>query len=311
MHSFLLTKNTSPPDRIPSDNLWKTILELNCFGPISGTTSFPDVRKMDLCFQYLKNLFGKHGMLSVCMSYIDQKFCHRTSDVSYPETFLEQMASSYYMVEGDECRFTKHGVDRVTATLHAKSSFAQVFETILKHVLKPIVVSDQKAKIDEDSYHSVAILSDILKAGRGAKDSLEKAVKAWGSNWIMLGHFALGDWDLIINDDVQQDSVLSAQKLLVTLSESMGSVVSYLAWLYGKEAHEDADALADLIHNSLLFAFDQAESKNPPAVKDCDQFLTHIKLRIIGDLDKSVVPQLRPKLAQRLNIAAMYNIIYG
>jgi hypothetical protein len=78
------------------------------------------------------------------------------------------------------------------------------------------------------------------------------------------------------------------------LTESWGGVLSYVAWWYGKSAGEDADALADLLCDL------QNSVEDKSALFD-----------IIDTLRPEIVPQVRPKLADRWGLAEVYNLCYN
>ena len=97
------------------------------------------------------------------------------------------------------------------------------------------------------------------------------------------------------------------------MTDHIGSVISHLAFLYSKEANEDAFALADISSNILLREIDQKMPGLEPLLGGMakDKFIEKIKLRFIIAIKKEVTPQFRPKLADRLGVAALYNIIFS
>lgn len=77
------------------------------------------------------------------------------------------------------------------------------------------------------------------------------------------------------------------------LAESWGCVLSYVAWWYGKCANEDANALADLLTDIKV------------SVDKCVLF------DVIDSLRSDILPQVRPKLAERWGLSEVYNLCYS
>lgn len=75
---------------------------------------------------------------------------------------------------------------------------------------------------------------------------------------------------------------------LYNLQRDLGTCISYFGWWYSTTANEDADALADLIAR-----------RHPP------------ELGMLHHLVPSLLPQVRPKVAERWGIAEDYNLVYG
>lgn len=77
------------------------------------------------------------------------------------------------------------------------------------------------------------------------------------------------------------------------LTESWGGVLSYLAWWYGQSATEDADALADLLSDISI------------------SVPTDLLFDVIDSLKAEIIPQVRPKLAERWGLSDEYNLCYS
>ena len=267
---------------IPNDELWKTELNLNCLGPISDGTYFPDPIKMGLTLNYLKEVLSKPGMHEACSNYIDRAFKNNHNGVSYADTFLNQMMGEYYTAEGDEMLGTKDALDRIHHSLHAKACFAEVFGVLLQHQLKTCI--DAKREGKEAKYHTLPIVQDILIPNCGAQDALKKAVEAFAQLWTRFGPFVLCDISAIMQDgdDVSKESLHSVQHEVNRLSDHIGAVVNCLVILNSKQAYEDAFSLVKFIKSILLRQVDGMRGIEPLLGRmSKDKFIEEIELRFM------------------------------
>jgi len=311
--SFLSSKH----NRVPNDKLWWTLLDLNAWGPKSnGRTIYPDSYKMTLCNDYLLQIFAKKDMLQACSALIDNQFKSGHGGLSYADTFFQQMMGEYYLAENDETRYTTPAAERIVETLHAKACFAEIFSRLLQHNLKPFVVADSNSqrKVKDESYKTVPIVRDIVQARRGSKDALEQSVRAFAQLYLKWGPFLLDDGlQPYLDNNVTRKTLNLANDEVHRLLELLGTVASYLAWLYSKEANENVDALADIIGNVVRIAIEEDTFDKEPLLggTTMEKFVVKMKLRLILSVKMEIVPQLRPKLAERLHVAKIYNVFYG
>jgi hypothetical protein len=298
--------------RLPNDNLWQTILELNAFGPRFEGISYPDTYKMDKTSMYLKCILAKPGVMDICCEYLDGKFGSSKgaamNEESYVETFCQQMLSDYYLESDDLQQCSVLSLQRIFNTLHAKGCFAEVFIMVLQHQLQSVVVKDHLRDDKNGSsldYHTLPIFRDILNARRGAKDALENVTKACATLWIHFGMpFLFGS-----HCHSSSHSSNDIQREILHLAELLGIGVSYFAWLYGKEMNEDPYALAEIM--GLLFER-ELEKATLSSQEEYDEWMyDSIKLRFISTIQKEIIPQLRPRLAERLHVVGLYNSLYG
>ena len=98
------------------------------------------------------------------------------------------------------------------------------------------------------------------------------------------------------------------------LLDNVAKLTNYLAWIYGIDAREDTIALGYLIANILQTQIQGNKVDLSEFVGDDFSSEDHgksVKLRFILGLDKSIVPQLRSKLAGMLEVASEFNAIFG
>lgn len=320
MLTFLFTMH----DQVPNDDLWNQLIDLITYGPKSGSAYFPDTAKMIAVMQYLRLMFSLHGQLDRCCEIVDREsFLAKHGGMAYPELVLSHLSPTYrfYMAEGDEYRTNRWAVGRIEQSLHVRNCLAEVFLHLVKHQLQPYVRRErtgEKSAYDHDeeddshAYRDRPIIRHIVHARRGAKDALEKAVVAGIQHWLSYGHFVTVSGESRFYADANPPSLDSLDSVcgrVISLAEQQGLIISCLAWLYGKEANEDSFALADLI--AQILDREMTAWATPSAIANRFEYLREIKLQFIGHLEPSLCPQLRPKLAERLDVFILYNIIYA
>jgi hypothetical protein len=287
-------------------------LELNTFGPRLDGVAYPDTYKMDATLRFLQYLLAKPGVLDICCRLIDDKLFGATENgaSSYAETFHQQMMSDYYMELVDLQETSPPALERIFNTLHAKICFAEIFLMLLQHQLKTNVaqchlkdsyVAESNLSLD---YHTLPIIRDILSARRGSKDSLENVTKSCASLWSRFGAIFLygshGHESHEMCNDIRQE--------ILRLADHLGAVISYHAWLYGREMNEDAYALAEIVGRVFEREMEASNVKAPPGYESMHE---SIKMRFLSTIRKEYVPQLRPRLAERFCVVELYNRMYG
>jgi hypothetical protein len=273
---------------------------------------YPDTHKMDATLRYLQNILAKPGVMDLCCQFIDGKVfgAIKNGASSYAETFHQQMMSDYYMESDDLQDTSTDALERILNTLHAKVCFAEVFLMVLQHQLKSIVVQYHLKDCDKSGrnlsvdYHTLPIIRDVLHSRRGAKDSLENVTKACASLWT---HFSVPFLFENHGNGSQEISNYIRQEIL-RLADRFGDVISYYAWLYGREMNEDAFALAETIGRIFEREMELSSLKS---IQGCEWLRDSIKMRFLSTIRKEFVPQLRPRLAERFCIVGLYNSMYG
>ena len=196
----------------------------------------------------------------------------------------EQMTAPHYTLPGDESRTSAAARKRLGLTLHARAVCMESLQRLLRQQIRAA------------DYRSQPLLSSILGHSRGPKEALEVAAKGYVSAWSRYGKFAVGEFSMDGDDLVVPQTV--------RLLSCMGKVLSDLAVLYSNETHEDMTAVADMIGTIAQREFEKMDD-------NIDMMNSRIKLNFIMKLDVQVVPQIFSKLADRLEVAEMFNVIYG
>ena len=332
----LLTFMACRSKMIPNNTMWRSILELNTFGPKLHYRCYPDVQKMTVTTQYMNYILTIPAAINRFCRYIDQEFhaihwgSFRVDDnrqFTYIQAFCTQIKSNYYMVDSrDIQRNTRPSYERVHATIHAKVCFAEVFIQLLQYQLRPIVMNHHaNKKGDTADYHVLPIVRDALHGNRGAKDVLESLAAGCLSTWIQFGlpfvvdserMHAKANGDLALVHLIQQIG-----RETMRLTELLGIAISYVSWLYSKETNEGPCAIADILGQIYFREMEKAQKQqhelqssdmtDATSIVDLAEHEQILKLRFIASIDKNIIPQLRPMLAEQFDVAGAYNILYG
>jgi hypothetical protein len=310
----LLTFAATFSQRVPNERLCKVLLELLMFGPNSGGTHFPDCQRMELATNYMSLLLSKPG-------FADK--LSRVVKPSFWEECLDQMTSPIYTVDGDEHRISAAAIGRIGQSLHVKACCAELFLELLSRELKGFVRklhdpdpnTDTDTDTDTGSLYSKPIVKHILDHPRRAKEALEKAFKACTQIWSMYGHFILCDLPdleaaMEADDGPSVVSVHFVRSQASRLVQVMGKLCSYLAWLYGFDAHENAISLAYLVNGNLPQELEET-TFDPAPFSDAADYSKEVRLSFLLNLDERCAPELTPVLAEMLGVVTKYNAICG
>jgi hypothetical protein len=306
----LLTFAATFSQRVPNERLCKVLLDLIMFGPNSGGTWFPDCQRMELATNYMSLLLSKPG-------FTDK--LSRLAKPSFWEECLDQMTAPIYCVDGDECRISAAAIERTGQSLHVKVCCAELFLDLLSRELKGFVRNNDVSgpDPDHDTDRTESIFSKpIVKHIQGrTKEALEKSLKACTQLWNTYGHFICCDLPdletaMEAKDGPSPVSVHFVRSQACRLVKVMGSLCSYLAWLYGFDASESTRSLAILIDHHAPKELEET-TFDPAPFLDVTDYSKEVRLNFMLNLDKRCVPKLRPMLAEMLGVASKYNAIFG
>ena len=303
----LLTFAASFHNQVPNEQLSCALMDLMTYGPKSQGVTFPDSRRMDLAADYLWLLLSKPGYPDKLTGFLK---------ASYWEDCLDQMTSPVYAADGDAIRTSSFAIQRLGQSLHVKVSCAHLFLQLLSRQLKSYT-GKNKAEVDIGKLCSLPIVKDLLAHRRGAKEPLEKALKSYTQLWIHYGHFILCDFPDFESEEHKPSNtqVNFVREQATRLLELMGKTCSYLAWLYGVAAHEDANGLAHMMSNVVSREIGETTFDPTPFLKadgfSPEDHWQRVKLQFLLNLDKRSVPQVRPALAGLFDVAKKYNDIFG
>lgn len=298
----LLNHIASRYDRGPTGALYLTLIKLVVQGPQSGSVSFPDCDRLRIGQMGLEELQKLPGVSTQIISLLT---------ASHWENGLEQLASHKYTAPGDVSRYSEAAFLRMGQNLHAKRVCSDFLLRLLSHQLAPEIAKDQI----NDEVFDLPFIFNIVSHRRGPKHGLEMVLKATTLLWIQHGHLVLAKpLGLFEQEHPSLTSRLFVQTQFRALSSSLGKICSYLSWIYMKHAHESVDDICVLISNFVCTAISETTFDPSSFLGAKANMLQHwgkVKFQFLTSLDKTIVPQLRPKLAEMLGVGAYYNAAFG
>lgn len=237
----------------------------------SNKVSFPDCQRMDLLNEVVSR---------VDFSWYD---------------FWEQMSSDLYTVTGDNRRMNKFAIQRIATSAHAKAIAARKF---LEEARASYPCAPQ------------SWVKEIRSNTKGPRDAFQSAIATVLSLWTSYGHFYFGTkWTI---DDVLPDTRVFVQRNIRQLLQDLGKILSYAGQIYGVEEGQKPSSLAHFWSErvqSKMQDFDLPDELRGP--QPLDQYKDKMLLRMLLDLDRKVIPGVRPLVASQLNIASEYNMIFS
>jgi hypothetical protein len=269
----VLNLNQSHRQLQPNPFLQEKINSILLDGPMSGNTPFPDCQRMDLVNEVA-------NVTNVNIPWAD---------------FWDKVTLDLYTAAGDDRRMQRSAVQRIATSLHAKSIAA---ESLLARI-------EREAMDPHPSW-----VAEIRNHPKGEREAFQRAINALVSLWVSYGHFYLGtEWRAEdISPELREAVQFHAHNLLCTL----GKLASYVGHVYGKVSNEDFNGLAYFISTRVRSELSRADLS-----KDCihpmsqDDYLAKVMFQIVCNLDRRVLPQVRPALANCLDISSYYNQVFG
>ena len=293
-------------NRSPTLDIRKSLVTLMLRGPTSGTTTFPDCQRMQLGEKYLHLTLAQDPK-------IHEQFI-KDAGTTFWTDCLNCLMEDHYTLEGDEVRMTNFAINRVAQSVHVKACCAEFFLRLLEYEL-----GDYPASSREFDIHNIderKLLKDIAGHRRGPKEALEKFWNALVKQWLLLGHFILGEPTGLLQseENVSKESLHFLQEQSSRLLTILGRITSHMAWLHHVLDREDQNKIAHLLYNNASRLLDQNEFDPSPFFSGYTSLNDHwnqVRLRLVLDLDKRIVPEVRPILADLMDVGAVFNIIFA
>jgi hypothetical protein len=296
----------------------QNILKLLLNGPQSEGTLFPDPNRVDHARNYTDLLMSSPTKAS---SLID---CLPLSTWEALSGCLLQLKDRAYQVEGDEVSINKASLERVQHSLQLAAVSADLFACLFKFELDDFVSTDRK--VSQKSYRDKKLVQALLGNPNGIRDSMKMMTKIYANAWIKCSHF-------IIRDPITSKTSVNSKQYAaydavptyvtencythsVELVESLGKILSYVAWLYCAEQNVGMDNsnLATEIKNILISEVDNTTFDPSPfleakgtTIKNRPKYYKQLKLEFVVNLDSTFTQKLQASLAKRLNISDQYS----
>lgn len=304
-------------NRGPTPKTGQNLLKLLMNGPQSEGTLFPDPNRLDHARNYADLLMSAPTMTS---SLID---CFPLSTWGALSGCLLQLKDRAYQVEGDEVSINKAALERVQHSLQLAAVSADLFACLFKFELDDFVSADKM--VSQKSYRDKKLVKALLGNPNGIRDSLKMVTKIYATAWIKCGHFIVPDpittktstrsKQYAAYDAVPTYVTENCSTHAIELMESLGKILSYVAWLYCAEQKVGMDNsnLATEIKNILISEVDNTTFDPSPfleakgsAIKNRPKYYKQLKLEFVVNLDFTLTEKLQANLAKRLNISDAY-----
>ncbi|KAL7560957.1 hypothetical protein ACA910_022444 [Epithemia clementina (nom. ined.)] len=305
----MLTYMSIQYDKSPSWEICQTLVKLFLCGPTSGKTTFPDCQRLELAEEYVQLCLARNSKMY-------DRFIE-TAGPSLWTDVLHSILSPHYVIEGDENRTTNFALSRVAQSVHVKACCAEFFLQMLKYQLGGSVGAIESNTTHDDALFERKLIKDIVGHRRGPKEALEKFWKALVSQWIILGHFVDGQLSGLVHSEanISDDSLHFLQEQSLRLLKLLGKITSYLAWLFAAVEKENPMGVAHMLYNTASHSLDSSEFDPSPFIggdiRTTEKHWSNIRLRLALDLDKGVIPEVRPILADLMGVGGVFNIIFA
>jgi hypothetical protein len=280
----------------------KKMIDLLVFGPLAPdqTTRFPDKFRTVAGTKTVKEqlkISGMHDLFAVDLAASEWEQC------------LTQMTKPLFAAEGDEQRTTHDALLRVGESLFVKAHCMEFFADILEH-------EQQRCAPSSEAISKKELLAAIACSRMGGKGALDLAVKAYLYLLVNHGPFLTVSTRHLCHEEggPQGDCLETVIDAAAKLNKALGRVVSIMAWLYAITEHENVFGVSHLIGSMVSNEIENATFDPTPFMDGTaprgKKYWKRIKLNFIVGLNRSVVPQLRPHLAEKLSVATAYNRIF-
>lgn len=216
--------------------------------------------------------------------------------------------STIYCVESDTERTTSAALFRVGHSLNVKHSGMLVLEYLLENIVSPhLDKENQKSKSEvESSLRTSNVVSSLLSSGGSTEGALIQAARATISIWIHYGHYLSTEFNFPRYHSEEEDSNMKPAEATIDeiefvssetkrLTDIMGKILSYIAWLYTIEHKEKSLRDCAPIIGSVLLEEIHSTVFDPSKFLDIgDGFAIEghwndIKLKFALSLDKHVL----------------------
>jgi len=311
--------------KIPGVNLWNELLHLITYGPQGEGEPYPDRIRIDLLFEYLQLLIKKlpASTTATLVGRTKKQFSEiaegdGTTVHTYWGACLNQISKPYYCAVGDEYRTNADALQRIGQSVHAKACCIDIFLDLLEFQIKPCLESG-----GIDGCHEMPILQDILHHRGGVRNAFSQVIRAYTSQWLLLGHFVDMEGIGTLEDTPGEngaeptihDRIETIQMQSVRLLESLGKLCSYIAWMYSLEDHENPTSIARATATQFYREVQDRAFEPPREFIDRDtsteEYWRSIKLQFVLLFHKEIMPGLRPALAESLGVAKTFNACFG
>jgi hypothetical protein len=282
-----------------SQVLLARMVETIIHGPQSDAgVRYPDSDKVTCILEYIKAVIKQPNGMQYFLQALTPSF---VTDC------LEAIFNAQYMHEEDETCSTSGSLERLCWSLHLQIACAELLEVVLKEQLHGAL---KLSRPELDPVFERALVKDIVQQRRGPKAIFERSVLALAKVFSCHYYKQVGMLSSRASANASNDEALeahTAREQFLKLTRKAGSVASYLGWLYSSCDSEDAFALARSIGSVMNGELQRSSATN--MVPEDEK--KNLKLRFLLQFDRKVLPHVRPRLAEKLEVANLYDILFA
>jgi hypothetical protein len=316
------------PVMVPDASFRQVLIRLMTYGPEDDNklkTPFPDPYRMEQVQAYLHRLFRENDVaVATC---ILRDFCD-TAPSSYVEDCLNQIRTApYYTLPGDQHPtqpLTEASCRRLFLSLQAKTHCAWLLRTLVYFQLGAYLQQDWCSPDTAAAVSHLPLINGIcrhaLHGAKGPRYMFEKSIQATIALYVKLCPLEFGDEYLSLSGhcdrpllEARQDLDVQGEALLTILV----NIVGMLGWLYGTSvccgrsdaAQSVADFMVQVVDREIQCIREESNAEENSVEWDpkgtCEKVL---KVKFVCSLQKSFIPQVRPKLANAWGVAYEFNM---
>jgi len=306
--AILLRHSAAFHHNLPNSSLAQKTFNLMMTGPQNEGVSFRDPNRMDLAYDYMRSSIAASQRLDIgnnISSFAPSCWEDVQHILAQPMKGTEQMGTFNSIKESG----STSAMRRVGEALHTAASGLSCVEELLKDELR-----DGKEAGTTANPRRLYMVNPTVRAALdiNVREALKVAVRHAALCWVRHGHFIIGDGDdLLLAESSDEDwCAMEAKRCL----DSLGSIISHLAWLY---CAEEGIELGDndcsfIISDALRNAFESLHQesadfglrgKKKPSVASWKKYSKRAKMWFILSLDSSFASPLQKNLAKMLSLS--------
>jgi len=314
--SLLLRHSSVFHHTLPNSALSQKLFNLMKKGPQSEGFTFRDPNRMELAYDYVRLSLATSAELEKgpnFPSFGPSSWADVQHFLDQPLQETARMGSFYSIRESDSASSMR----RLGEALQVAARGLSCIDELLKSGLK-----DAKEEGTTCNPRRLYAANPTTRAvlDNNVRESLKYAVRCAAQCWVRHGHFIVGDGE-DLPPAVSSDEDWCATEAKQCL-DSLGSIVSHLAWLYCAEEGLDMgdNDCAFVINDALGAEFEKLHQdgsdfgflgKKKPSIATWKKFSRRAKLWFILSVDTTFASPLRTNLAKLMHMTKDMKVIGG
>ena len=227
--AILLRHSAAFHQTLPNSSLSQKTFSLMMTGPQNEGVSFRDPNRMELAYDYMRLSLATSQRLEIgpnISSFAPSSWEDIQHILAQPLKETEQMGTFYSIKESDSISAMR----KLGEALQTAASGLSCVDELLKDEL-----SDGKEAGTNSNPRRLYMVNPTVRAALdiNVREALKIAVRHAAQCWVRHGHLVIGSGDDLPSADSADEDwcAMEARRCL----DSLGSIVSHLAWLYCAE----------------------------------------------------------------------------